>query len=87
MWPFSKKPEVHSGVLELIQRVAVLETRLAALEGQHVALRGYVYARKGRAGDLPDGPTEAPETNANLTPRDRLRQIAGIRAGQPYPHK
>jgi hypothetical protein len=82
MWPFNKRPPDFS---ELHRKLIELELRLSDLESKHLSLRGRVYGAGIHKKPLADND----EARENTTPRsrDELRKLAGIKAGQPYPHK
>lgn len=95
MWPFNRKSRLASNdeVISTIRKQAMdlqkLEAQLELLHAQHKSLRGYVYAKLGKVKGVEESSEDAANPAASteaLTPKEKLRQRAGIVPGKPYPH-
>jgi len=84
MWPFRK----NATNVALLQRMEQLEAALELLTVQHKALRGRVYARMGRAGDLAEPPQTArellPLTDPRLTKAEVRARLQAAGALKPH---
>jgi len=79
--PIKRLASVEAEVMEINRLLVKADEQLKALRMQHEKLSGRFYSRFG-AGDVPTQPD-----NVRPMSRDELRRAAGIRAGQPAPHK
>lgn len=88
MW-FSKQPSQDLVSMErivkeqkrLAEQLDWVEDEVRRIAMQHQTLSGRFYRRFGT------GEGSAPAANTEHMSRDELRRMAGIRAGQPAPHK
>lgn len=82
-------------VAELKRQVEQLQADVEHRYAQQVSLRGYVYARLGKAKGGIDGADSASPGDVgspSATPprrmsKDELRALAGVKPGRPFPHR